>query len=115
MDLSKSNLNKISIGDFNAKVYVAPSKIISTVPNVDSGNVLFAAEYLSKQIIVAYYSGFIHYDDYLSQNNVEVTYIKNLWQRMSMCGDSLTGDLGIFINSPNKASEANVRLYKYIF
>jgi hypothetical protein len=59
MDLSKSNFNKISIGDFNAKVYVAPSKIISTVPNVDSGNGLFAAEYLSKQIIVAYYSGFI--------------------------------------------------------
>ena len=104
-----NNKIKVPIGDDHTKVYVAPSKIISNNVEINPGYGLFALENFIKEEIITEYSGFIQSNDIIKNSNIEKIYIVNLWQEMCLCGDSSTGDLGIFINQANKQSDANAR------
>jgi len=107
--MEEKNRTVISINEYSHRAFRAPSKVIAT-DGSNTGYGLFAAVEFNQYDEVANYSGFLKAVSDIKKENIDPTYILNLWQDMSLCGDDTTGDLGIFANcSSGFLSEGNIR------
>jgi len=107
------NENKIPFNDYYSNVFVAESNIVVSEinRNVEKGNGLFVNKNVKKDEEIVYYSGFINTKEKNKKNiEVPVSYWVELYDDFVLCGDSSTGDLGIFVNSANNKKESNAKL-----